>query len=77
MFYWLFFTKVSHFAPHNPTSYTFSEIISLKEFAIFMRKGKQYIMLTLYNILLEMMPWDNAFMYVSTHKKHSYFHVQC
>ena len=38
------------------TSYKVSEIISLKKFAIFMRKGKQYIMLTIYKHLLEMMP---------------------
>ena len=51
------------------TSYTFSGIISLKTLAIFMRKGKQYIMLPLYKNLLEMMPCDNnAFMHVSTHK---------
>ena len=51
------------------TFYKFSEIISLKKFAIVMRKGKQYIMLTLYKHLLEIMRWDNnAFMHVSTHK---------
>ena len=34
-----------------------------------MRKGKQYIMLTLYKHLLEIMTWDNnAFMHVSTDK---------
>ena len=34
-----------------------------------MRKGKQYIMLTLNKHLLEMMAWDNnAFRHMSTHK---------
>ena len=51
------------------TSYKVSEIISLKKFAIFMHKGKQYIMLTLYKYLLEMMTQDNnASTHMSTHK---------
>ena len=48
--------KHIHYPQLLGTSYKFSEIISLKKFAIFMRKGKQYIMLTLYKKLLEMMP---------------------
>ena len=47
--------KHSHYPQLLGTSYKVSEIISLKKFAIFMRKGKQYIMLTLYKHLLEMM----------------------
>ena len=47
--------KHSHYPKLLGTSYKVSEIISLKKFAIFMRKGKQYIMLTLYKHLLEMM----------------------
>ena len=47
--------KHSHYPQLLGTSYKVSEIISLKKFAIFMRKGKQYIMLTLYQHLLEMM----------------------
>ena len=59
----------SHYPQLLGISYKVSEIISLKKFAIFMRKGKQYIMLTLYKHLLEMMTWDNnAFMHMSTHK---------
>ena len=40
--------KHIHYPQLLGTSYKFSEIISLKKFAIFMRKGKQYIMLALY-----------------------------
>ena len=47
--------KHIHYPQLLDTSYKFSEIISLKKLAIFMRKGKQYIMLTLCKHLLEMM----------------------
>ena len=46
--------KRSHYQQLLGTSYKVSEIISLNKFAIFMRNGKQYIMLTLYKYLLEM-----------------------
>ena len=48
--------KHVHYPELLGTSYKFSEIISLKKLAIIMRKRKQYIMLTLYKNLLEMVP---------------------
>ena len=47
--------KHSHYPQLFGTSHKVSVIISSKKFAIFMRKGKQYIVLTLYKHLLEMM----------------------